>query len=218
MNGIRVTHNGGVWPAGHPLAGQTVGDLTIYDLRRQLGAPDRGEPRGYGFDIVWSPNESRNIPMIPEVLTSVDNGQLRKYDDLGVITVTELLEQQWFELQDQIQYDPDVYNPAGGVTVETVTTKITDADGKDLLIHNVTEVTVRIAADAPGASTLALPDGTPGTGAGVGATIVVPFTYGVASSNVIVTAVGGVGAVVLDLVDSGGTGLDVSDTATINYT
>ena len=53
----------------------------------------------------------------------------------------------------------------------------------------------------------------------VGATVVVPISNGVGQANAILTKPGaGAVVVTLDLVDSGGTGLDVTDTCTCTFT
>lgn len=217
MSYFRITHNGGTYPATHPLAGEDVPRLNVTDLKRRGGAPDRGgQPIRSDLVTVWEPGESRTIEASVEAIRSATHGMLKKYSDEGVLTVEDLSQTAPLEFQDAIAYESATYTPPGGDVTDTITVQVQDADDKLLKITDVTEVTVSVTVDTTASAVLSLPDGTTGTGSGVGASIVVPIENGVGEADVIVT-VTGAGSVTLGLTDSGGTGLDVTSTTTVTF-
>lgn len=107
-----------------------------------------------------------------------------------------------------IQFAGDVadeYNPAGGLLTLDISVDVTNATGNYNPMSGVTEVTVNITGGtAPGAKVN-----------GQANTVVVAITDGRGTLTVTAT---GVGTVALAMVDSGGTGLDVDETVTVNFT
>ena len=105
-----------------------------------------------------------------------------------------------------IQFDPDVYNGPNGTPI-TVTVKVTTSDGTKIPFSPVTEVTVEINSDTTGGALIN----------GAASPQIVSITEGEGTFTLI-NGGGGAGVVELGLIDSGASGLDVSDLATVTFT
>lgn len=116
----------------------------------------------------------------------------------------DALEAFVLSLQKNIQFDPDVYSGSQGVG-QSVTIIVGTSDGVKVPYSDVDEVTVNIAGDTTGGATIN----------GGASPQVIAIANGQASITILDG--GSTGNVDLSLTDSGGSGLDVSDTATVSF-
>jgi len=205
-----ITHLGGNYPSGQPLAGQQVPTLYITDVRRKdYGGNNQSSA---STKLVRS---ATNYPEdTPELRRSYSDysGMLLKLETLGIIRVKTPEQRMSDALEYAYQFPADI-NPA--TRPQQVTVTVVDANGASLPLSRQPSVRVEVQADAPGGATLTNSDGTAGTGTGVGAYVSCTLTHG--TGYVMCTCNAGAGVVKLKLVDETSSGLDVSDTIDLTF-
>ena len=149
---------------------------------------------------LWDGVSSRRVPGQFSPPGPEDRDQM-----VSEIIATQKAVRDQFRLAEaQIQYIGEPFNPAGGLLEVEVPIEVTDSNGIRSLLSGVTEVTVSITSGTAAGKVL-------GNG---NQTQVVALSEG---RGVVIVKATSTGTIALDLEDSAGSGLDVSDTALVTF-